>query len=66
MTTTQSETRILGQEEIEKTFVKRKGRFLLIFPITWWEEVKTEHTGNDIYIETNHLIRKIYLNGKEI
>jgi hypothetical protein len=66
MATTLGPTQVNGAEEISKTFEKREGRFLLFFKTTWWEEVKREHIGNDIYIETTREIRQVYLNGKPL
>jgi len=57
-------TDVHGTEEREGTYEKRTGRFLLIFPTEWWEQVSERHIGNDIYIITNREIRTIYLNGK--
>ena len=65
MTTTQGITTVEGREEVQKTYEKRE-RFLLFFKITWWEEVKQEHIGNDIIIETPKEIRQVYLNGKPL
>lgn len=66
MATSQSKTVVRGVEEVEKTFVQRRGRFLLFFETTWWEEVKTEHVGNDIQIKTDREIRQVYLNGEPL
>lgn len=52
---------VQGSEEVKKTFIKREGRFLF-FKTEWWEEVKTEHIGNDIHIITTREIRQVYLN----
>jgi hypothetical protein len=66
MARTQIKTTINGAEEIKKTYERREGRFLGIFKTTWWEEVASEHIGNDIHIETDREIRQIYLNGKPL
>ena len=65
MSTNQSKTVVQGIEEVNETFKKRVGKFL-IFPIAWWEKVNTEHIANDIVIETPRPIRKILINGREI
>lgn len=58
-------TIVQGQEERVDTFVKKTGRFLF-FKTEWWERVSSDHIGNDIYIKTDHPIRQVYLNGKEL
>lgn len=63
MATTQGTTIVEGHEEREREQVKRKGRFLFIFPTEWWETVSERHIGNDIYILSNRPIRNVYLNG---
>lgn len=34
--------------------------------LSWYEIVRTEVIGTDIYIHTDKPIRKVYLNGQEI
>lgn len=58
-------TEILIKEEIENTLIKRERQFLF-WKTDWWEVVSTNHIGNDIYIISNHPIRNIILNGKNI
>jgi hypothetical protein len=66
MNSTQPKTFIHGTEEVEGTYVKRTGRFLVVFTTEWWEMVSSKHIGNDIHIKTDNHIRHIYLNGKKI
>jgi hypothetical protein len=65
MTQAQSQSVVIGREEVEETFEKKQGRFLF-WKTEWWEKVHTEHIGNDIVIKTDKPIRSIYLNGREI
>lgn len=58
-----SKSIVKGLEEVKESYVLRKTVFL-IFPVTWWEKISTEHIGNDIMIETEHEIRQIILNGE--
>lgn len=53
-------------EEVEKSYFRKTAKFLLFFDVSWWEVVKTDRIGHDIYIETPNEIRKIYLNDQEI
>ena len=63
MTTTQNKAMVKGMEEVEETYIKRTGKFL-IFDTEWYEKVSTTHIGNDIVIKTDRPIRNVILNGK--
>lgn len=63
---TQKQTIVTGAEECEGTYVKKTKRFLIFFNTHWWEQVSSTHIGNDIYIETNRPIRKVFINGEQI
>lgn len=66
MTTTQGKTIVEGVEEMEGTYIKKTGRFLLFFKTEWWEKVSERSIGNDIHIKTDREIRQVYLNGKPL
>ena len=59
-------TIVQGREEVKDTFIKKTGYRFIFFKVEWWEVVKTDHIGNDIYIITDRPIRKIFFNGREI
>jgi hypothetical protein len=63
MTTTQNKAIVKGLQEVEETYVKRTGKFL-IFNTEWYEKVSTTQLGNDIIIKTDRPIRNVILNGK--
>lgn len=64
MATTQGKTKVNGVEEKEGSYIKKIKRFLLFFPVGYWEKESEKHIGNDIVIETTRQIRNVYLNGK--
>jgi hypothetical protein len=59
-------TNVVIAEEREHDQVKRKGRFLLFFPTEWWETISERHIGNDLHIQTQNEIRRIFFNGKQV
>lgn len=59
-------TEVKGVGEIEKTYIKRTGKFLFFFKTEWWEQVNEQLVANDIHIKTDSLIRYVYINGVKI
>lgn len=58
-----SYTNVQADGEYEVRMIEHRAVFGLV---KWYEKVSETHYGDDLYIETERPIRKIYFNGKVI
>jgi len=56
-------TEVTPLERVRETYVERSALFGLL---RWWEVIKTDSIGRELYITTTETPEKIYLNGREL
>lgn len=60
-----NKTEVCEAHEMERTQVKRTGKFLMFFDTEWWETVDVHRVGTDIHVKTDQTIRSVFVNDEE-
>jgi hypothetical protein len=63
--TTQQITYVQEGKDIERTEVKRKGKFLVFFDTEWWETVSEKTIGHSVHVKTTNKVDSVFVNGEE-